>query len=1063
MPVRALRKTSILLLEVVAGFIALCVLAVIMLVARLLTGPLTLTNLTPALEYLLSQPQYGIEARVAQSLLDWDSERHRFVLDLSNVEFTDTLQQKVANVPQILLVLHPLGYFSESHSPWIVSIKHPHMHVRIDKEGSVRLGALGGGANANAIGSTTEDKSSEEKLDLQSARTALQDLIQTPHLRASGLGLFANLNIEDAGLTVIDEPKQTTWNIEVPHLMLKRTGNDYHGKADMLVKKSDGTAKLDFTLDYLARDDRFHASWSFDHVNPGLFTNYVAQLKILDVLSSPLTGTISIDFDDAFKIYQGALNLNLDKGALTLKNVYPGPLSFNAGQIVARYIASEKKVIVDPFRLDLDAMTVKAKADVDVSGDIRKVNAHLGVEKLAVEKLPLYWPEAAAANPRAWITENVKGGTIDKADVDLTLGFSGVDIENAEVGGVNGQVTISGAELTYWAPLPHLKDVSAEASFTEEKFEIDVTHGAMGEVKLKPSHVTITGLNAEDQIMDLTAVIDGPAADIMATLDRPPLGYAKKINIRPQTVSGNALGTLKMRFPLLKALTFDDIELNAQTDISYGKIENLAGLMNVDKAQTRISIDKDKLIVEGTGELNGVPAKIKWDETFVPVANAPFSKAHIDANAPAQSIRYFGVDVDVRTDKAIPFRVDYVRYAALSKLDVAADAGASRMEIPDLAFVKEADKKAHINASLEWGDGKPMRLSDLTVDGDGLNVKGKGQFDSSGKKLTSLSLDPFNVGITRARLNLSYNADTPLYTLTGDVIDIHKWLEGSPESAGKDGDKAKTPPKAPGPLAIDMQMGRVITGDKAALTNVKLKASRAAVGWNSFNLSCMAVGNTPFTFVLGSSGGARSLTASTPNLGNVLQSFDVTDTLSGGKLSIDGKGEPTDAEAIFGHIKLEKYRVKNMPVLARLLSAISPDGLVALLTGSGLGFSELSGEYLWKGDTITILKAHTSTGSLGLTTAGKLDIGLGTLNLEGQVIPVAFISKILSNIPLVGDILTGGENGGLFSATYSIKGPLAHPNVSVNPVSVLAPGILRNILFMNGTDTAPATPPEKKN
>lgn len=1062
MSTHAIRKSTKLIIEIVAGFMALCALAVIMLIARLLAGPMTLTSLTSPIEYLLSQPQYGIEAKISQSLLDWDNDKHRFVLDLSNVEFTDSLKQRVANVPQILLVLHPLGYFDESHSPWVVSIKHPHMHMRIDKEGMLRLGALGGSGdkalNADAQAQTTE--SNEQKLDMESAKSALQDIIHTPHLRASGLGLFANLNVEDAGLTIIDEPKETTWNIEVPSLLFKRTGNDYHGKAEMLVKKAESAAKLDFVLDYLARDDRFHASWSFDHVNPSLFTSYVAQLKILDVLSSPLTGTISIDFDDSFTIYQGALNLNLDKGALTLKSIYPGPLAFSGGQIAARYLASEKKVMIEPLQLDLEHMTVKAKAEVDVREETRKVDAHLAVEKLKVEKLPLYWPETAAPNPRAWITENIKGGMIDKADVDLSLAFKGADIENAEVGGVKGHVDVSGSELTYWEPLPHLKDVSAEASFTDEMFDIDVTRGVMGDVKLKPSHLTITGLNADNQIMDLTANIEGPAADILSTLDRPPLGYAKKINIRPQAVSGNAAGTLKMKFPLLKALTFDEIELNANTKISNGKIDNLAGLMNVDKADADLTVDKNKLGIEGTGELNGIPSKLKWDETFAPASGAPYSKAHIEANTQAQSIRYFGVDIDVRTEKPIPFVVDYVRYAALSKLSVEANAGASRLELPDLSFVKEEGKKALINTTLEWGDGKPMRLSELKVEGEGLNVKGSGQFDVSGKKLVSLSLNPFNVGITHARLDLTYAGDMPRYSISGDVIDIHKWLQSSPDENGKAKDKAEA--KKLGPLAIDLNMGRMITGEKAALTNVKLKAERNSAGWNAFNLSCNAAAGTPFTFVLANAGGGRTLNASTPDFGHVLQGFDVTDTLSGGKLTIEGKSEASDREAVFGHIKLEKFHVKNMPFLAQLISAISPDGLAALLTGSGLGFSELNGEYLWKGDVIDIQKAHTSTGSLGLTTAGKLDLGAGSMNLQGQVIPVVFISKILSNIPIVGDILTGGDNGGLFSATYTIKGPIAHPSTSINPVSVLAPGILRNILFMDKGSAAPAAPEKKR-
>ena len=107
------------------------------------------------------------------------------------------------------------------------------------------------------------------------------------------------------------------------------------------------------------------------------------------------------------------------------------------------------------------------------------------------------------------------------------------------------------------------------------------------------------------------------------------------------------------------------------------------------------------------------------------------------------------------------------------------------------------------------------------------------------------------------------------------------------------------------------------------------------------------------------------------------------------------------------------------------------------------------------------------TGTLGLTVAGKVNLVHNELDLQGQVIPVYIISKVIGAIPLIGDILTGGNEGGLFAATYTVKGPLAKPDMSVNPVSVLAPGIIRDILFTDpniAKDKPPAAPeaPEAK-
>jgi hypothetical protein len=64
------------------------------------------------------------------------------------------------------------------------------------------------------------------------------------------------------------------------------------------------------------------------------------------------------------------------------------------------------------------------------------------------------------------------------------------------------------------------------------------------------------------------------------------------------------------------------------------------------------------------------------------------------------------------------------------------------------------------------------------------------------------------------------------------------------------------------------------------------------------------------------------------------------------------------------------------------------------------------------------------------------------------------INSVLGNIPIIGKLLTGGKNEGIFAAKYVVKGRLENPRVSVNPLSALAPGFLRNLI---GDDVKPLT------
>jgi hypothetical protein len=95
-----------------------------------------------------------------------------------------------------------------------------------------------------------------------------------------------------------------------------------------------------------------------------------------------------------------------------------------------------------------------------------------------------------------------------------------------------------------------------------------------------------------------------------------------------------------------------------------------------------------------------------------------------------------------------------------------------------------------------------------------------------------------------------------------------------------------------------------------------------------------------------------------------------------------------------------------------------------------------------------------------LTAAGRLDLDQNQISVKGTVVPAYAFNSILGNIPLIGNMLQGGEGQGLFAATYQVSGQLSEPKINVNPWAALAPGFLRGLF--TGTDDAGSDPAEKK-
>ena len=108
-------------------------------------------------------------------------------------------------------------------------------------------------------------------------------------------------------------------------------------------------------------------------------------------------------------------------------------------------------------------------------------------------------------------------------------------------------------------------------------------------------------------------------------------------------------------------------------------------------------------------------------------------------------------------------------------------------------------------------------------------------------------------------------------------------------------------------------------------------------------------------------------------------------------------------------------------------------------------FDSLETHVVKTGDRIELKDGHTASKSIGLTTAGVIDLAADQAHLQGIVVPSFMLNNLLSNVPLLGPLLTGGKNGGVFAIAYRLQGPLDDLKTDVNMLSAMTPGALREL------------------
>ena len=146
------------------------------------------------------------------------------------------------------------------------------------------------------------------------------------------------------------------------------------------------------------------------------------------------------------------------------------------------------------------------------------------------------------------------------------------------------------------------------------------------------------------------------------------------------------------------------------------------------------------------------------------------------------------------------------------------------------------------------------------------------------------------------------------------------------------------------------------------------------------------------------------------------------------------------------NLKITNFKVKEVPVLAKILTLASLQGIADLLTGEGIRFDEFEMDFKTKNKLIEIDEMYAIGPAVSIMMEGYIEKDRLT-SLRGTLVPATTINKTISKIPLIGDILVGSKTGeGVFGVSFKIKGPPNNLKSTVNPIKTLTPRFITRTL-----------------
>ena len=145
-------------------------------------------------------------------------------------------------------------------------------------------------------------------------------------------------------------------------------------------------------------------------------------------------------------------------------------------------------------------------------------------------------------------------------------------------------------------------------------------------------------------------------------------------------------------------------------------------------------------------------------------------------------------------------------------------------------------------------------------------------------------------------------------------------------------------------------------------------------------------------------------------------------------------------------LKIYNFKLKELPVLTKVLSLASLQGIADLLTGEGIRFDEFEMNFQDKESLITIDEIYAIGPAISVMIEGYIE-KKKLISLRGTLVPATTLNKVIGSIPLFGQILVGSKTGeGVFGVSFKIKGPSNDLETTVNPIKTLTPRFITRTL-----------------
>lgn len=740
------------------------------------------------------------------------------------------------------------------------------------------------------------------------------------------------------------------------------------------------------------------------------------QSYITDTKGALLSGALIGAAPGAFLVQIAFSQVMVDPAGL-----FEAPVKFSQGSL-------DLRLTLKPFAVEIGQLTLtEAETHVSLNGHIAadpngwRVALDVALDQIESDKLIAIWPVHLVTKTRDWLALNLLDGTL--FDVKAAVRLAPETEPRLSLG-----YEFAGTEVRFLKALPPVISGSGYSNIEGKTYTLVLEKGHVtppvgGDIDVAGTVVKIPDINQRPTLAEVILMTDSRLTAALSLLNQPPFEFLTKAKRPVDLGNGRAKLATELRFPLKAKLLLQDVTYAVTGQILDFQSDILVPNRRVTSPLLNITAGPEGLEVAGKGLLDTLPFDVTFVQPFGPAAKG---RSNITGSVTLSdaALRDLGVALPkgmINGAGSGQIKVDLMADQP-AQLTLTSDLKGLGLTLPALGWAKAAQQSGHLSLSAVLG--KVPEIKSLAFDGAGLSATGTiTLLDGGGLKAAQfdrVQLDNWlDAAITLQGRGPGRSVGV---AITSGAVDLRQLaVRRSGVSDAKDG-----------PLTV--QLDRLTVSDSIKLTDFSGDFSSQGGFNGNFVANVNDAALVRGTVAPSPQGTAVRITSD--NAGKVMAAAGVFKDARGGALDL--QIFPTGAKGEYkGRAKIGTIRVLNASVLAELLNAMSIVGLLEQLNDSGLVFTQANVDFRLTPDAVEVTRGSAVGASLGVSMAGIYETGSKRLKMQGVVSPIYLLNGI-------GAFLTRrGE--GLFGFNYKIRGTADAPKISVNPLSILTPGMFREL------------------